>query len=499
MAQAALELLQHHEGIDAALLDFAYQAVRELVLDVARRDALHPLAPGLLAQLLDIVLGEAGQRLAIVELELLQPRQVHLLGILEASEHRPHRRHLERVRSDVLAADLLVVEVALIDLDLLIEPGDVGDVDLDGAVAQCLHELVVLQAAELGLVGVRHDDLIDVGLREFLGLDLMLLARAEQVVEEGHVELEHLNELDEPAVGDVELAVEVEGARIGVRAVDGDLAVVDVPRQLGRVLVLFVLRLEGADGDAIRLADQQATDANVLDDPLVIPLVLEHQLVVDVAAGRAEVALDHDLAVVGQLAVDLLDEGRAELLRDQLERLLVHRAGHGLVVDVALEHPRRATQRAEPLPHPGEGIEGPLRSARVVLEPLLEQPADGRLRGADRAVQQQDTPLGAVAQRGGLEYLHELHQRQIQTVDRILPAPNGVVEEVVVDDLLLVLGVAPAPEGGDHVIEALERIPRQGRVLRHHLQVIGERALPVKILVERVILAFLNVPDDVEF
>jgi len=45
-----------------------------------------------------------------------------------------------------------------------------------------------------------------------LGLDLVLLARAQEVVEERHVELEHLHELDDAAVGDVELAVEVERA-----------------------------------------------------------------------------------------------------------------------------------------------------------------------------------------------------------------------------------------------------------------------------------------------
>jgi hypothetical protein len=80
------------------------------------------------------------------------------------------------------------------------------------------------------------------------------LRGAEQVVEEGHVELQHLDELDDAAVGDVELTVEVEGARVGVRAVFGDLAVVDVARQLGRVLVLLVLGLEGADADAVLLA-----------------------------------------------------------------------------------------------------------------------------------------------------------------------------------------------------------------------------------------------------
>ena len=52
-----------------------------------------------------------------------------------------------------------------------------------------------------------------------------------------------------PSVGDVEFAVEVERPRVAVAAVLGDLAVVDVAGQLGRVLVLFVFGLERADAD----------------------------------------------------------------------------------------------------------------------------------------------------------------------------------------------------------------------------------------------------------
>ena len=181
-----------------------------------------------------------------------------LLRVLEARQRRPHRGDLERVRGDVLALDLLRVEVLLVDADLLGELRDVGDVDLDRAVAQGFHELVVQELLVLGLVRVADDDLVDVGLRELLRLDLVLLRRAEQIVEERDVELEDLDELDDAAVGDVELAVEVEGARVGVRAVLGDLPVVDVAGELGRVLVLLVLRLEGADADAVLLAEDEA-------------------------------------------------------------------------------------------------------------------------------------------------------------------------------------------------------------------------------------------------
>jgi hypothetical protein len=84
----------------------------------------------------------------------------------------------------------------------------------------------------------------------------VLLRGAEEVVEEGHVELEHLDELHDAAVGDVELAVEVERAGVAVGAVLGDLAVVDVAGELGAVLVLLVLGLKGADADAVLLGEE---------------------------------------------------------------------------------------------------------------------------------------------------------------------------------------------------------------------------------------------------
>ena len=79
----------------------------------------------------------------------------------------------------------------------------------------------------------------------------MLLGCPQQVVEECDVEFEDLDELQDAAVGDIKLTVEVERAGIGVRTVYSDLPIVDVTGQLGRVLVLFVLRLEGTDADAI--------------------------------------------------------------------------------------------------------------------------------------------------------------------------------------------------------------------------------------------------------
>ena len=98
------------------------------------------------------------------------------------------------------------------------------------AVPERLHELVVLELPVFRLIGVADDHFVNVGLRELLRLDLVLLRRAQQVVQKRDVEFEHLDELDQPAIRDVELAVEVERSRVGVAAVLGDLAVVDVTR-----------------------------------------------------------------------------------------------------------------------------------------------------------------------------------------------------------------------------------------------------------------------------
>ena len=296
--QAGLELVEHHERVDRPLVGVGDQGVGDLVLHVARADPVHPLALGLLAQLLDVVLGEAGQGLAVVELELLHQRQPGVLGLFEPGQDRPHRGHFERVRRDPLAPDLAAVVVLLVDVDLVREPGDVRNVDLDRPVPQRLHELVGLELLVLGLVGVPDDHLVDVGLGELLGLDLVFLAGPEQVVEEGDVELEDLDEFDDAAVGDVELAVEVERPGVALGAVLGDLAIVDVARQLGGVLVLLVLGLERADADAVLLREDQAADANVVEHLGPVAAVALHPLVEHLAAVGAEVALDRDVVAV---------------------------------------------------------------------------------------------------------------------------------------------------------------------------------------------------------
>ena len=366
------------------------------------------------------------------------------MGSSSRVKHGPHRGDLEGVRRQPLAADLAAVVVLLVDLDLVGQPGHVGHVDLDRPVAEGLHELVGLKLLVLRLVGVTDDHLVDVGLGELLGLDLVFLAGTEQVVEEGDVELEDLDEFDDAAVGDVELAVEIEGAGIALGAVLRDLAIVDVAGQLGGVLVLLVLGLEGADADAILLGEDQPAHADVLDDARPVAAVAFHPLVEHLAAERAEVAFDRDLEVVGTAA--LVQERRhlgAMLLRDQVQRLLVHRAvGEDLLAVGAFLLP-------------AEAVEASLVDARIALQPLLEQPRQRALGAADRPVQEQDAPLRSVAVGGALEDVDQVDQGPFQAEDGVLAVVFRVLEELVADQLLLVDHDLLGAVADDHVVDPL--------------------------------------------
>ena len=476
--QPGFQFVEDHERVDRPLVGVGDQGVGDLVLDVARADPVHPLALGLLAKLLDVVLGEPRQGLAVVELELLEQRQPGVLGLLQPGEDRPHRGDLQRVRRDLLAADLPAVVVLLIDVDLVGQPRDVRHVDLDRPVAEGFHELVGLELLVFGLVGVPDDDFVDVGLGELLRLDLVFLAGAEEVVEEGDVELQDLDELDQAAVGDVELAVEVERPRVALGAVLGDLPVVDVAGQLGGVLVLLVLGLERADADAVLLGEDQAADPDVVQDLAPVAVVLGHPLVVRLAAEGAEVPLDGDrVVVVGRLRGDRLDQIAAELRRDEVERLLVHRAVDERVGAV------------EPLLAPAVGVERPLVGPRVVLQPLLQQADDRALGAADRPVEQEHAALGPVAVGGALEDVDQVHQRPFEAEDGVLPAFDRVVEELVAGQLLLVDDDLVGAEAEDHVVEPLVGGPGDRGVAADDVQVFGEGAGPVLLLVIRQVLA----------
>ena len=74
------------KAIDVAVLLEVHQRVGDFVLHVAWRNARHAFAHGFFAQLFDVVFGDAGQRAAIVQLELLQQRQVGLLRLFQPGQ-----------------------------------------------------------------------------------------------------------------------------------------------------------------------------------------------------------------------------------------------------------------------------------------------------------------------------------------------------------------------------------------------------------------------------
>ena len=66
------KLIEHHKGVDIAILLVIDQGIADFVLDVAGADAFHALVLGFFAQFFDIVVGEAWQRFAVVKLQLLE-------------------------------------------------------------------------------------------------------------------------------------------------------------------------------------------------------------------------------------------------------------------------------------------------------------------------------------------------------------------------------------------------------------------------------------------
>jgi hypothetical protein len=321
-----LQLVYHHEGVDAGLLA-GDEDVADLVLDVPGADPLQALPLGLPHELPHRLLRPARKEPAVVELELLHEGEPRPLGGLEAGEHGPGGGHLQGVGGDVLAPH--PGEVPPVDPHLVGDPEDVGNVYLDGAVPEGLHVLVGLKFSIFWVVCVAQNNFVYVRLGELLGLDLVLLAGREEVVEEGHVQLEDLYELHDAPVGDVELPVKVEGPGVGVRAVDGHLAVVDVPGELGGVLVLLVLGLEGADANAVLLREDQALDRDlVLQDRRQVLPVAAQGLPHHEAADGAEVPLHLEgVGVVGVQTPQFGQKVFPHLHGEEVQGLLVHGAG----------------------------------------------------------------------------------------------------------------------------------------------------------------------------
>src|SRR5207237_2385888 len=86
LIQSIRERAQGISGIYAghSLLD---ERIGEAVDDIARRDAIHPLPHSLFLQLLEVLLLEVLDILAIIQFELLHQAHTSLLGWLQTTQH----------------------------------------------------------------------------------------------------------------------------------------------------------------------------------------------------------------------------------------------------------------------------------------------------------------------------------------------------------------------------------------------------------------------------
>ena len=89
-------------------------------------------------------------------------------------------------------------------------------------------------------------------------------------------------------------------------------------------------------------------------------------------------------------------------------------------------------------------------------------------------MQQQDSPFGSVLMRGRLEEVDQGHQGPIKPEDGVGPVVDGVGEEAVAGAFLAHPVIAFAAEVGDHVINALEGVAGQARLLADQHEVVLE-------------------------
>ena len=184
---------------------------------------------------------------------------------------------------------------------------------------------------------------------------------------------------------------------------------------------------------------------DIVHDARPIAGVAFHPLIEHLAAERAEVPFDRDLELVdgrGPLFKERRHLG-SMLLRDQMERFLVHGAGGVELFAVG------------PFFFPAEAVEAPLLDARIALQPFFQQPRQRALGTADRPVQQQHAPLRPIAVGGAHQDVDEIHQGPFQAEDRVLAVVFRILEELVAERLFLVDHDLLGAVADDHVVDPL--------------------------------------------
>ena len=303
MLEPRFQLAHHHKGVETADRAVGHQGVGEFILDIAGRNAMHPLLAGIGLEFAHRIFGEAGQRAPVIELHLLHQGQVGVFRLFQAGENRPHGGNFQRVGRDMFAQYGTTIEITIINMHLIAEAGHIGHIDLDRAVAQRFHIFVGQEFPIFRLVGMADDHFVDIGLRKLFGLDLVFLRRCQQIIEEGDIQFEQLNEFDDATVGNIQFAVEVKGTRVRVRTIFSDLAIVDIAGQLSGVLILLIFGLEGANADAVLFGKNETTHPHMFDHLAPIALVLFHQLAMDMATGGAQFPFDGNFVLGGIVLV----------------------------------------------------------------------------------------------------------------------------------------------------------------------------------------------------
>src|SRR3989442_4760743 len=355
--------------------------VGERVDHEARRDAGETLVGVLRAHLRRVAGRHALDVLAGVEAHLLDVVGVALLGLADARQHREDRRDMQRVRVEVHLAERLRGRAELaVDARLFLVVERVGDLDDHHAVEQRLVLRLLQELAELGEVGVRDDGLVEADQREARHLDVLLLRQREQQVQELALDLQDLDHLEQPAARGEHRARPGPGARVALVAELGHVGEIDRSDQVGDVRRRRIVRRIRADADARRFGDEHALHRHLHE--VAVELVLQ--------AARAERAeLPRDLDAVG------LAELRAQRVRDEMQRRLVHRA--------AVDRVERARV-----------------GLAIGLEAALEQDHHARLAARGRPEKQQEpaADFGAGARR--LEVIDDTRDRVVDSKELVL-------------------------------------------------------------------------------
>src|SRR5262249_15133695 len=109
------------------------------------------------------------------------------------------------------------------------------------------------------------------------------------------IELEDFYEFHQTAIRDIQLAVEIKAARVAVSAVFGNLAIVDVAREFGGVLIFFILGLEGADSDTVLFRQDETIDLNFLEHAIPVAVIFRQSFVEHLAAEGTQITFDGDV------------------------------------------------------------------------------------------------------------------------------------------------------------------------------------------------------------